>query len=81
MITFLFVCAAVGVALWPSNKTLDKILPDELRETDTSVTYLEAVAALQVVRSRLHATGELDEPSTDACNILTLGLSAGSQEK
>ena len=79
--SFLFVCAAVAVALWPSKKTLDKILPDELRENETSVTYLEAVAALQKVRTRLSKTGELDEPSSDACNILMLGLSSGSDKQ
>jgi hypothetical protein len=78
MITFVFLAVAVAVALWPSSKSLDSILPKELQKTDTPVTYLEAVAALQVVRARLSKTGELDEPSSDACNILTLGLSAGS---
>lgn len=81
MITFLFVTAAVAVALWPSKKTLEKIIPNELQEVDSTVSFIEAVAALQVVRSRLDSTGELDQPSSDACNILTLGLSAGSHKK
>jgi hypothetical protein len=81
MMTFLFLAIAAAVALWPASKGLDSILPDELRETDDHVSYLEAVAALQVVRTRLDKTGELDQPSSDACNILTLGLSAGSHNK
>ena len=83
MMTWLLAVAAAAVALWPTGKknavpSLELLVPVDRPPAKTS--YLEAVEALQKVRSRLTATAQLDDEQLEACNILTLALSAGSDE-
>tara|TARA_B100001741_G_C16476964_1_gene562976 strand:- start:555 stop:809 length:255 start_codon:yes stop_codon:yes gene_type:complete len=80
MTTWLLAVAAAVVALWPMNKqSKDKSLFDFTDKKKTkSSSYLEAVAALQTVRGRLVHTNHLEEEQEEACNTLTLALSAGS---
>ncbi len=81
MITWLIALAIGVVALWPPIKKQDGFLPDAMKPQPGGPSYLEAVEALQVVRSRLNTTDQLDQPSSDACNVLMLGLVAGSNEE
>ena len=81
MITWLIALAIAVVALWPPNKKQPDFLPDSMKPKEASASYLDAVAALQVVRSRLHDTDQLDQPSCDACNVLLLGLVAGRNDE
>ncbi len=85
--TILLIVAAAIVLLWPTNKKSDPILPTSIFENNSgseiekTVSYLEAVAALQEVRLRLLKTGTMDEPSHDAINILLMSLVDGSGER
>lgn len=82
MMTWLLAVAAAAVALWPTNKK-SKLLPN-LQEFDTRPkpsSYLDAVASLQTVRTRLMHTNHLDEDQAAACDVLTLALSAGSDQE
>ena len=81
MITWLIALAIAVVALWPPTKKQADFLPDALKPKTGGPSYIEAVEALQVVRSRLNATDQLDQPSSDACNVLMLGLVQGSNDE
>ena len=85
MMTWLLAVAAAAVALWPTGKQKDKAplyipSPAELDTRPRPTSYLAAVEALQKVRSRLVHTNHLDDEQIEACNVLTLALSAGSDE-
>ena len=87
MTTWLLAVAAAAVALWPTGKKtggggVPTYLPSpaELDPRPRPTSYLAAVEALQLVRSRLVHTNHLDEEQLEACNVLTLALSAGSDE-
>ena len=85
MMTWLLAVAAAAVALWPTEKKPDKAplyipSPAELDTRPRPTSYLAAVEALQKVRSRLVHTNHLDDEQMEACNVLTLALSAGSDE-
>ena len=85
MMTWLLAVLAAAVALWPTGKQKDKAplyipSPAELDPRPRTTSYLAAVEALQRVRSRLVHTNHLDEEQLEACNVLTLALSAGSDE-
>lgn len=86
MTIWLLAVAAAAVALWPTGKKgtegfsladLAGLEPPPKKTTG----YLEAVEALQKVRSRLTATDLLDDEQLEACNVLTLALSAGSDSE
>ena len=86
MMTWLLAVAAAAVALWPTGKKTDKAplyipSPAELDTSPRPTSYLAAVEALQKVRSRLVHTNHLDDEQLEACNVLTLALSAGSDEQ
>ena len=82
MMTWLLAVAAAAVALWPINKK-SGLLPS-LETLDTKPkpsSYLDAVASLQTVRTRLMHTNHLDDDQAAACDVLTLALSAGSDQE
>jgi len=80
--TWLLAVAAAAVALWPTGK---KSAPSayapstlEIDPPKRQTTYLDAVACLQKVRQRLTHTNHLEDEQTEALDVLTLALSAGS---
>lgn len=80
MITWILAVAAAVIALWPSKTKNPFQLPVELDEKkDDPVDFLEAFAALQVVRSRLIATDKLGQECFDACSVLAMALTEGSE--
>lgn len=88
MIVYALVCAAILCLVWPMNKKatdlildLDSLSPEEpVPYAPKETKYIEAVAALQVVQTRLHNTDLLDDDQRDAINTLALALTAGSTE-
>ena len=88
MIVYALVCAAILCLVWPSSKKatapmldLDTLPPEQpVPYAPPETQYIEAVAALQVVQTRLHNTGQLDDDQRDAINTLALALTAGSTE-
>ena len=82
MMTWLLAVAAAAVALWPTGKRDKAPLyvpsPLELDPPKRQTSYLDAVACLQKVRSRLVHTNHLEADQTEALDVLTLALSAGS---
>jgi hypothetical protein len=82
-LVWVLVAAAAVLLLWPSTKTQPPhILPVGPVEPPKrhAPTYLEAVAALQTVRSRLVGTSKLEEAQSKAIAALTLALSEGSEQ-
>jgi hypothetical protein len=84
MIVWVLVAAAAVLLLWPSTKASPQpahILPAAPPEpSKRHPSYLDSVQALQVVRARLAYTQHLGEPQQEACNVLTLALSEGSEK-
>lgn len=83
MLIYVLVAAAAVLLLWPSTKPGPKpapLLPIEPKPK-AHPSYLDAVQALQTVRTRLAATDLLEDEQQAACNILTLALSAGSEQQ
>ena len=82
MMTWLLAVAAAAVALWPTGKRDKAPLyvpsPLELDPPKRTTTYLDAVACLQKVRSRLVHTEMLDDSVAEALSTLTLALQHGS---
>ena len=83
MMTWLLAVAAAAVALWPTGRKTDKApvyvpSPLELDPPRRTTTYLDAVACLQKVRSRLVHTDLLDDSVAEALSTLTLALQHGS---
>jgi len=83
MMTWLLAVAAAAVALWPTGRKTDKApvyvpSPLELDPPRRTTTYLDAVACLQKVRSRLVHTDMLDDSVAEALSTLTLALQHGS---
>ena len=83
MMTWLLAVAAAAVALWPTGGKRDKApvyvpSPLELDPPRRTTTYLDAVACLQKVRSRLVHTDLLDDSVAEALSTLTLALQHGS---
>jgi len=83
MMTWLLAVAAAAVALWPTAGKRDKApvyvpSPLELDPPRRTTTYLDAVACLQKVRSRLVHTDLLDDSVAEALSTLTLALQHGS---
>lgn len=86
MMTWLLAVAAAAVALWPTQKKGGgRGLLDDLAGLEPppkkAGNYLDAVAALQIVRARLVHTDELSDEAVEALNTLTLSLAAGSDEE
>jgi hypothetical protein len=82
MMTWLLAVAAAAVALWPTGKKAapSAYVPStlEIDPPKRATTYLDAVACLQKVRQRLTHTNHLEADQTEALDVLTLALSAGS---
>lgn len=83
MMTWLLAVAAAAVALWPTGRKTDKApvyvpSPLELDPPRRTTSYLDAVACLQKVRSRLVHTDLLDDSVAEALSTLTLALQHGS---
>jgi|AACY02.3.fsa_nt_gi hypothetical protein len=83
MMTWLLAVAAAAVALWPigkkpSQRPIYIPSPAELEPARRQTSYLDAVACLQKVRSRLVHTNHIEAEQTEALDVLTLALSAGS---
>ena len=82
MMTWLLAVAAAAVALWPTGKRDKAPLyvpsPLELDPPKRQTSYLDAVACLQKVRSRLVHTEMLDDSVAEALSTLTLALQHGS---
>lgn len=80
MLVMLLIAAACAILLWPappagiSNPFAVPASPK--RGPD----YMEAVAALQTVRTRLVQTGALDAEQQKAVDALTLALVSGSDK-
>ena len=85
MMTWLLAVAAAAVALWPTGKKTVGFSLDDLAGLEPppkkAGNYLDAVAALQIVRARLVHTDELSDEAVEALNTLTLALAAGSDEE
>ena len=83
MMTWLLAVAAAAVALWPTGRKTDKApvyvpSPLEIDPPKRQTSYLDAVACLQKVRSRLVHTEMLDDSVAEALSTLTLALQHGS---
>ena len=79
MTVWLLLAAAAAVLLWPSK------LPEQVPflaqvPTDKGHSYIDAVAALQLVRQRLIDTQQLAEEQQAAVDSLTLALVHGSEK-
>lgn len=86
MTIWIFLALAGAIALWPRKKNDSPALrlpfdPNDKNKTQQKVRYLESIAALQKVRLRLVITDQLDEPSVDAINLLTMSLTAGNNQE
>jgi hypothetical protein len=84
MITTLLLAAAAAVLLWPAAKQDSPYASSPVAygppPAPKPASYIEAVAALQLVRKRLVATDQLSEPQIDAVNVLTLALVSGGDK-
>jgi hypothetical protein len=85
MIVALLVVVAVAVLLWPASPPPANPFarPDSAKPAPAVprlTSYMDSVAALQTVRSRLAATEKLDADTQKALDSLTLALSAGSEK-
>jgi hypothetical protein len=74
--------AAVGVAAWPTIKTVASWLSARGPVAPTAIKppYSEAMADLQSVRLRLVRTACLDQDQKNAIDVLTLALVDGSDK-
>jgi hypothetical protein len=86
MIVWSLIAAVAIVLLWPKPRpkhvSLARLEQDVVeREVRHLPTYLDSVAALQVVQHRLKITELLDEEQSEAINVLTLALAQGSVEE
>lgn len=81
MILWVLIAAAAITMLWPATpKKRTEYVPDAAKPDDSEVAYLEAVAALQQVRSRLARTDCLAEEQIESINVLALALTEGSNQ-
>lgn len=84
MMTALLLAAAAAVLLWPAPKQdspyASSPVPYGPPPAPKPASYIEAVAALQLVRKRLAATDQLSEPQIEAVNVLTLALVSGGDK-
>lgn len=91
MIFLIIIAAAVAFLMWPEPKTsataspkpapLPSIDVPAIPQPPKAPSYRSAIESLASVRSRLIATGNLDEKATAAINELTLCLVAGSDKE
>ena len=92
MIFLLVIAAAVALLMWPESKAttatatakpapLPSIDVPAIPQPPKAPSYRSAIESLASVRSRLIATGNLDEKATAAINELTLCLVAGSDKE
>jgi hypothetical protein len=74
--------AAVGVAAWPTIKTVAAWLSARRPDVPAAIKppYSEAMDDLQSVRLRLVRTGCLDQDQKNAIDVLTLALVDGSDK-
>lgn len=83
MMVWMLIVAAVAFLLWPVPQPPANpfVRPtDDKPAAAQTPSFMDAVAALQVVRSRLACTSKLDEAQQKALDSLTLALSAGSEK-
>lgn len=85
MTTWILAVIAAVVALWPTGQkkgggggAVYVPSPAELDPPKRTPTYLDAVASLQKVRSRLVETDLLSDDVAEALSTLTLALQHGS---
>lgn len=83
MTTWILAVIAAVVALWPTGQkkgggAVYVPSPAELDPPKRTPTYLDAVASLQKVRSRLVETDLLSDDVAEALSALTLALQHGS---
>jgi hypothetical protein len=88
VIFLLVIAAAVALLMWPESKAvpakpapLPSIDVPAIPQPPKAPSYRSAIESLASVRSRLIATGNLDEKATAAINELTLCLVAGSDKE
>lgn len=82
-LVWVLVAAAAVLLLWPSTPPQPPhILPTKPVEPPKrhAPTYIEAVQALQTVRTRLANTSKLEEAQAKSIAALTLALSEGSEQ-
>ncbi len=82
-VVWVLVAAAAVLLLWPSPKPQPPhLLPTSPVEPPKrhAPTYMEAVAALQTVRSRLSNTEKLGEEQQKSLSYLTLALVEASEK-
>lgn len=78
MTVWLLLAAAAAVLLWPSK--IPDANPFAVQEPKAGASYLDAIAAVQLVRQRLIDTQHLGDEEQAAVNVLTLALTAGSEK-
>jgi hypothetical protein len=78
MLIGLLVAAAAALLCWPANKQIAN--PFSKPAKPAGATYMDSVAALQLVRTRLIATDALGEDQSKAIDCLTLSLVGGSDK-
>jgi len=88
VIFLLIIAAAVALLMWPETKAsapksvpLPSVDVPAIPQPPKTPSYRSAIESLASVRSRLVATGNLDEKATAAINELTLCLVAGSDKE
>ncbi len=86
MIFLLVLAAAAALLFWPDSPAkkpaaLPSIDVPAIPQPPKAPSYRSAIESLAAVRSRLIATGNLDEKATAAINELTLCLVAGSDKE
>jgi hypothetical protein len=88
VIFLLIIAVAVALLVWPESKPaavkaapLPSIDVPAIPQPPKAPSYRSAIESLASVRSRLIATGNLDEKATAAINELTLCLVAGSDKE
>jgi hypothetical protein len=88
VIFLLIIAAAAALLFWPdasAKKPQPAALPSvdvpSIPQPPKAPSYRSSIESLASVRSRLIATGNLDEKATTAINELTLCLVAGSDKE
>lgn len=85
MIFLIAIAVAAAILLWPdaspTSVPLPSVIVPSVPQPPKAPSYRSAIESLAAVRSRLIATGNLDDKATLAINDLTLCLVAGSDKE
>jgi len=86
VIFLLVIAAAAALLFWPDASAkkpaaLPSVDVPSIPQPPKAPSYRSAIESLASVRSRLIATGNLDDKATTAINDLTLCLVAGSDKE